>query len=158
MRLGSFRLGASYRPRIAGRTLKVDIDHASELFQRHLRRCSIAGDASVVDVDVESAESVHRLRQHAAYPIFIGDSTGIAHARRSPAVMVVSAAELPISRCSGLHATARSDRRGLTEASQVRKWFPSEPPSTECVRRLVLVALIGEHPQGGGFRGDDPFE
>jgi hypothetical protein len=76
MRLGSFRLGASYRPRIAGRTLKVDIDDASELFQRHLRHRSIAGDASVVDVDVESAESVHSLMHHAAYPIFIGDSTG----------------------------------------------------------------------------------
>jgi hypothetical protein len=77
--------------------------------------------------------------------------------QRPPAVMVVSAAELPTCR-SGLHATARSGRRGLTEASQIRKWFPSEPPSTECVRRLVLVALIGEHAQGGGFRGDDPFE
>ena len=71
-----FRLGASYRPRIAGRTLKVDIDHASELFQRRLRHRGIAGDANVVDVDVESAESVHSLMHHAAYPIFIGDSTG----------------------------------------------------------------------------------
>ena len=88
----------------------------------------------------------------------LATAQGIAHAQRPPAVMVVSAAELPISRRSGLHATARSDRRGLTEASQVRKWFPSEPPSTERVRRLVLVALIGEHAQGGGFRGDDPFE
>jgi hypothetical protein len=87
---------------------------------------------------------------------FLATAQGTAHVQRPPAVMVVSAAELPISR--RLHATARSDRRGLTEANQVRKWFPSEPPSTECVRRLVLVALIGEHPQGGGFRGDDPFE